>query len=78
MIMDASLNSELPSPELPGGTVTFLFTDIEVSTRLPHQLGDRYAKLLADPGRIRSIGLRGEALLSEIPAALVRDDLPGG
>ncbi len=28
---------------LPTGTVTFLFTDIEGSTRLLQQLGDRYA-----------------------------------
>ncbi len=28
---------------LPRGTVTFLFTDIEGSTRLLQQLGDRYA-----------------------------------
>src|SRR5437763_4470410 len=34
--------------ELPGGTVTFLFTDIEGSTRLLQQLGrERYGELLA-------------------------------
>jgi class 3 adenylate cyclase len=33
-------------PELPTGTVTFLFTDIEGSTRLLQQLGDRYAEAL--------------------------------
>jgi hypothetical protein len=33
---------------LPGGTVTFLFTDIEGSTQLLHRLGDDYAGLLAD------------------------------
>src|ERR671933_2210414 len=32
---------------LPTGTVTFLFTDIEGSTRLLHELGDRYAEVLA-------------------------------
>ena len=31
---------------LPEGTVTFLFTDIEGSTRLLQQLGDRYADVL--------------------------------
>ena len=31
---------------LPRGTVTFLFTDIEGSTRLVQHLGDRYAALL--------------------------------
>ncbi|MDX6414983.1 MAG: hypothetical protein QOH23_2393, partial [Gaiellaceae bacterium] len=34
-------------PELPVGTVTFLFTDIEGSTRLLHELGDGYAPALA-------------------------------
>lgn len=33
--------------DLPTGTVTFLFTDIEGSTRLLRLLGDRYADLLA-------------------------------
>ncbi len=32
--------------ELPGGTVTFLFTDIEGSTQLLHELGDGYADAL--------------------------------
>jgi class 3 adenylate cyclase/ABC-type transport system substrate-binding protein len=32
---------------LPHGVVTFLFADIEGSTRLLHQLGDRYAGVLA-------------------------------
>src|SRR5690242_8006804 len=35
--------------DLPGGTVTFLFTDIEGSTRLLHELGaDAYAETLAE------------------------------
>jgi predicted ATPase/class 3 adenylate cyclase len=33
--------------ELPTGTVTFLFTDIEGSTRLLEELGDGYAEVLA-------------------------------
>src|SRR5213592_2781287 len=33
--------------ELPTGTVTFLFTDIEGSTRLLEDLGDSYAEALA-------------------------------
>ncbi len=33
---------------LPTGTVTLLFTDIEGSTRLLQQLGDRYADVLAE------------------------------
>jgi YVTN family beta-propeller protein len=38
--------------ELPPGTVTFLFTDIEGSTRLLRQLGDRYGDVLAEHRRI--------------------------
>jgi len=34
--------------ELPAGTVTFLFTDIEGSTRLLQELGDDYASALAE------------------------------
>src|SRR3954468_22183620 len=39
-------------PELPGGTVTFLFTDIEGSTQLLHELGDAYADALAEHRRV--------------------------
>ena len=38
--------------DLPTGTVTFLFTDIEGSTRLLHELGDRYADVLAEHRRV--------------------------
>jgi predicted ATPase/class 3 adenylate cyclase len=38
----------MTSAALPSGTVTFLFTDIEGSTRLLQELGDEYASLLAD------------------------------
>src|ERR1043166_7055354 len=38
--------------ELPRGTVTFLFTDIEGSTRLLHELGDGYADALAEHRRL--------------------------
>jgi len=38
-------------PALPHGTVTFLFTDIEGSTRLLHELGDDYASALAEHRR---------------------------
>jgi len=35
--------------ELPSGTVTFLFTDVEGSTKLLHEVGsDQYAKMLAE------------------------------
>src|SRR5438093_11520969 len=39
--------------DLPSGTVTFLFTDVEGSTRLLHDLGpDGYARALAEHRRI--------------------------
>src|SRR5919201_815813 len=38
--------------ELPSGTVTFLFTDIEGSTNLLKRLGDGYEGLLADHRRL--------------------------
>ena len=38
--------------ELPVGTVTFLFTDIEGSTRLLQDLGERYAETLATHRRV--------------------------
>jgi class 3 adenylate cyclase len=38
--------------DLPSGTVTFLFTDIEGSTRLVQQLGERYASLLNEQQRL--------------------------
>jgi class 3 adenylate cyclase len=39
-------------PALPTGTVTFLFTDIEGSTRLLQELGDRYGDVVRDHRRI--------------------------
>ena len=39
--------------DLPSGTVTFLFTDVEGSTRLLHELGaEPYADVLADHRRV--------------------------
>src|SRR5947208_16133227 len=38
--------------ELPTGTVTFLFTDIEGSTRLLQELGNDYADALAEHRRV--------------------------
>ena len=37
---------------LPGGTVTFLFTDIEGSTRLLQELGDSYGDVVRDHRRL--------------------------
>ena len=48
--MNASSGSRVG---LPAGTVTFLFTDVEGSTRLLHQLGaERYAEALAEHRRL--------------------------
>jgi class 3 adenylate cyclase len=47
----AQLRPDRGSPDfskLPTGSVTFLMTDIERSTRLAERLGDRYAPLLKD------------------------------
>jgi predicted ATPase/class 3 adenylate cyclase len=39
--------------DLPSGTVTFLFTDVEGSTKLLHEVGaDAYAEVLADHRRV--------------------------
>jgi class 3 adenylate cyclase len=58
--------------ELPGGTVTFLFSDIEGSTRLLEQLGDGYSEVHRDHRRIlrdeleraagREVDTQGDAL----------------
>ncbi len=37
---------------LPTGTVTFVFTDVEASTRLLHELGEGYSAVLAEHRRI--------------------------
>src|SRR5437764_14593702 len=42
------LDEEPFMPDLPTGTVTLLFTDIEGSTRLLQRLGEHYAAVLAD------------------------------
>ena len=42
---------ESPISDLPSGTVTFLFTDIEGSTQLLERLRDQYADLLAEHHR---------------------------
>ena len=45
---------------LPGGTVTFLFTDIEGSTRLLQQLGDDYGDVVRDHRRLLREHLGGK------------------
>ncbi len=64
---------------LPSGTVTFLFTDIEGSTSLLQQLGDRYADVLAAYRRLlrasvqerggQEVDTQGDAFLFAFPRA---------
>ena len=68
-----------PAPEFPTGTVTFLFTDIEGSTRLLQQLGDEYPGLLSEHHRLLreavdgaqgvSIGTEGDSLFAAFGSA---------
>jgi WD40 repeat protein/class 3 adenylate cyclase len=44
--------SSLPFGDLPEGTVTFLFSDIEGSTQLLYRLGDQFTSVLAEHHRI--------------------------
>jgi predicted ATPase/class 3 adenylate cyclase len=67
--------------DLPIGTVTFLFTDIEGSTRLLRQLGDRYREVVDGHGRIlrqaiargggSEVGTEGDSFFAVFPS-------PGG
>ena len=65
--------------ELPSGTVTFVFTDIEGSTRLMRELGDDWARAHADHRRLlreaigraggREVDTQGDALFAVFPRA---------
>ena len=64
---------------LPGGTVTFLFTDIEGSTRLLQELGDDYGQVVADHRRLlreifkgaggNEVDTQGDAFFYSFPRA---------
>src|SRR5215210_141982 len=66
-------------PDLPSGTVTLLFTDIEGSTPLLQRLGERYADVLAEHQRLlraafaahggREIDTQGDAFFVAFPRA---------
>ena len=70
---------------LPGGTVTFLFTDIEGSTRLLQQLGDAYRDVVRDHRRLlrehlgekggTEVDTQGDAFFYSFPRA--RDGVAG-
>jgi len=65
--------------DLPEGTVTFLFTDIEGSTELLRELGEEYMTLLADHHQIlrssfenwngREVDTEGDAFFVSFPRA---------
>jgi predicted ATPase/class 3 adenylate cyclase len=66
--------------DLPAGTVTFLFTDVEGSTRLLHEFGaDQYARALAEHRRIlretfsthggAEVDTQGDAFFVAFPSA---------
>ena len=50
-----------PMTELPSGAVTFLFSDIEGSTRLVKALRERYAQVLADHRRLVRAAIASQA-----------------
>jgi class 3 adenylate cyclase len=64
---------------LPGGTVTFLFTDIEGSTRLLQELGDDYTQVVANHRRLlrevfraaggNEVDTQGDAFFYSFPRA---------
>ena len=66
-------------PDLPSGTVTFLFTDIEGSTNLLKELRDRYGEVLSDYRRLlrdafrtncgREVDAQGDAFFFVFPSA---------
>jgi predicted ATPase/class 3 adenylate cyclase len=69
-----------PDTRLPSGTVTFLFTDIEGSTRLLSDLGDRYIELLATHGEVMrgaisanggvEVSTEGDSFFAVFPSAV--------
>jgi len=69
----------IPEPILPGGTVTFLFTDIEGSTQLLDRLRDQYETLISSHHQIvrealtkwngREVDTQGDAFFAVFPKA---------
>ena len=69
--MSDPVDATASTTALPTGTVTFVMTDIEGSTRLIQALGDRYPQLLAEHYRLLreafgsagvEVGSEGDAL----------------
>ncbi len=77
--MNGESKTALPFPVLPGGTVTFLFTDIEGSTKLLKRLRDLYSTLLDEHREIlrgafaqcngHEVDSRGEEFFVAFPRA---------
>jgi class 3 adenylate cyclase len=75
----SAMTPQVPDPKerLPTGTVTFLFSDIEGSTRLLQQLGEEYAGLVEDHARIlrsvtadlggTEVGTEGDSFFAVFP-----------
>jgi class 3 adenylate cyclase len=67
-------------PQLPTGTLTFFFTDIEGSTRLLSSLGERYRELLERHAAIMreaigayggvEVGTEGDSFFAVFPSAV--------
>ncbi|MDP9303057.1 MAG: ABC transporter substrate-binding protein [Actinomycetota bacterium] len=65
--------------DLPSGTVTFLFTDIEASTRLERELRERYSEVLSEHRRLlreaferyggREVDTQGDSFFVVFPRA---------
>ena len=78
--MESRIILTMGRPDLPSGTVTFLFTDIEGSTRLLDELGETaYAAVLSDHRRVVraacsrhggiEVDTQGDAFLVAFPTA---------
>jgi excinuclease UvrABC ATPase subunit len=61
--------------ELPTGTVTLLFTDIEGSTRLLRSLGDDYGMVLAHADWLIDLGPEARARRGRVVSAGTPADL---
>jgi WD40 repeat protein/class 3 adenylate cyclase len=78
--MEIPADSRTSDPEAPSGTVTFLFTDIEGSTKLLERLREQYAVLLDDQHQIlraafarwngREIDTQGDSFFTVFPRAI--------
>lgn len=55
--------------QLPAGTVTFLFTDIEGSTKLLQRLGPEYARAMGEQWGEENAGMRAVMWIWAEPTA---------